>query len=177
MFLGPLGERCWSEYIADFMSSSTATGDWLASMARSLADAIARTRNRVNREILLYRFHGSDLNHLIEEFRRHGEFLPIVAAHILGYMDGLGVPLSGLSSAAAERLAGSYFETTWNALHKAFREMRELYPERWKDLGVYDNLARVLDDYYAMMGLVLSTTEDGGAYVDVPFRLGTAPNQ
>jgi hypothetical protein len=35
----------------------------------------------------------------------------------------------------------------------------------------YDGLATIIEDYYDIMGFVLSTTEDGGAYVTIPFRL------
>jgi len=175
IFVRPLAERCWSEYVAVLMSSPTATNDWVAAMTNGLADAIARTRRKIDREILWYRFHG-DLNHLMQEFQRHGDFLPEVASYVLGYIDGLGKPLSELCSPAAERLRGSYFETTWNALQEALREMKRLYPDGWKDLSVYDDLARVLEDYYSKMGLVLSTTDNGVAYVDVPFRSGTTPN-
>lgn len=172
MFVGPLAERCWCEYIANFMSSSSVNKNWLARMTGSFDDAILRTKQVIDAEIRSYRYH-SDLNHLISTFGRHGEFLMIAAAYVLGYMDGLGMPLSVLSPQANERLAGSYFEDTWHALHQALRAMRRVYPEEWKDLSVYSDLSQTIEDYYAAMGLILSTTDDGLAYVNVPFRRST----
>ena len=40
---------------------------------------------------------------------------------------------------------------------------------------MYDDLAEVMESYYANMGMVLSTTDDGQAYADFPFRPETTP--
>jgi len=178
MLVRPLAEGCWDEYVATIMSSATATKNWLATMADSFESAIARTKQVVDHEILSYRCQRSGNPHqLLLAFHRHGWFLAEMAARILGYMDGLGVSLPELSSSAADRLSGSYFEATWQALHGALKEMRRLYPDGWNDLSVYDNLAAVVEKYYARMGLVLSTVGNGKAYVHVPFRPETSPNR
>lgn len=173
VFVGPLAERCWSEYIANLMSSSSVNDDWLAKMIGCFDDAIVRTKRVIDNEILSYRYHG-DLDHLMSTFCRHGEFLAIAAAYVLGYVDGLEKPLSVLSPRANERLAGSYFEDTWHALHQALRTMRRLYPEEWKDLSVYRDLSQAIEDYCAGMGLILLATDDGLANVNVPFRRETS---
>lgn len=83
--------------------------------------------------------------------------------------------LDKLSAETSERLSGSYFESTWAAMHEALKEMRQRYPHDWQDLSIYDGLAAALERYYAEMGLVLSTTDDGQTYVDVPFTPETTP--
>lgn len=79
--------------------------------------------------------------------------------------------LPSLSAEAADNLSGSYFEETWSAMHKALQKMYAKYPDDWKDTGVYDDLAVVLEEYYNKMGWILSTV-GGRAYVNIPFRPG-----
>ena len=50
----------------------------------------------------------------------------------------------------------------------ALKIMLRAYPKGWKGSEIYDELAAVMEDYYQKMELILSTTEDGQAYVDAP---------
>ena len=175
MFIGPLSEICWAEYIANLLSAKTATENNLKDIVTNFKDAIKRTKGNIDNAILSYRYHA-DLNKLLEIFKRHGEFLVKMASYTLGYMDGLGVTLKELSLETAQTISGSYFESTWEELHKALKKMKSDYPEAWKDLSIYNQLSNVLEKYYDKMGLILSTTEDGGTYVDIPFRAETTPN-
>lgn len=174
IYIRPLAEACWSEYMADFLSSSTADTNWLKLMMDSFSDAIVRTKRCINKEILAYRRHG-DLEHLLNTFQRHAGFLVKSASYILGYVDGLNTSLNELSAETSERLSGSYFEPTWNAMHETLHDMRQSYPDGWQDLSVYNSLAIVLERYCEDMGLIISTTKDGQAYVDVPFTPETTP--
>jgi hypothetical protein len=174
-FIRPLAEICWSEYIANLLSSATAKKSNMVSLlGKSFGDAIERTKPDIDKEILSYRYHG-DLDRLLYYFERHGAFLIKTAAYMIGYMDGLGSSLANLSPEAAERLTGSYFEPTWNAMQKALRGMHRLYPIKWDSLGIYDSLAAVMESYYAAMGFILSTTENEQAYISIPFRSETTP--
>lgn len=174
IFIRPLAEVCWSEYLANRLSSATVTETVVSDMTTSFKEAVARTKSIINKEILSYRYHY-DLERLMRVFHRHGEFLVKAAAYMLGYVDGLEKPLSELSVEADKKLNGSYFRRTWEAMHEALSGMYQIYPDGWKGLEVYDQLAATLEDYYVEMGLILSTTEGGGAYVDIPFRPETTP--
>lgn len=174
-YIGLLAEACWSEYIANLMSAPTADVASVGGMVESLGDAITRTKPDFNSEILAYRVGHVDLQQLLGAFQRHGVFLAKSAAYVLGYMDGLNVSLEELSADTSDRLSGSYFEPTWNAMHEALRGMRQRYPDDWQDLGIYGELAEALERYYVEMGLVLSTTKDGQLYVHVPLRSETTP--
>jgi hypothetical protein len=174
IYIRPLAETCWSEYIAHLMSSPTASETWLKMMAESFGGAVERTKTLIDNEILEYRYH-SDLSQLMDVFQRHGAFLAKSAASILGYVDGLNMSLGELSAETSECLSGSYFEPTWIAMHEALQDMRQLYPNDWRDLSIYDGLAVALDRYYAEMGLILSTTDDGQTYVDIPLSPETTP--
>lgn len=175
IYIRPLSEVCWSEYIANFLSSPTANNEWISIMAETLADTIERTKKQMDEEILEYRYHG-DLDNLLSLFQRHGGFLLKTAAYNLGYVDGLNMSLEELSDKAFKCLSGSYFESTWNAMQSALRIMRGIYPNGWKNLSVFDGLSDVIENYYAEMGFYLSSTDDGRAYVDIPFRPETTPD-
>ena len=173
MVLYPLAEVCWSEYFANYMSSATVTDNNIKDTITNFSDALDRTKVEVDGEILSYRYHG-DTKHLMSTFGRHGEFLAKAAAYVLGFIDGLDSSLEDLSSEVASKLSGSYFEPVWGKMHIALKGLHSEYPG-WRDLSAYNELVDALDDYYARMGLILSTTESGGLYVDVPFRDGTTP--
>lgn len=175
MYIRPLAELCWSEYIANVLSSSTAQEHWILIMTESLTDAIDRTKRKIDKEIIEYRYHR-DLDKLLNLLERHGGYLVRMAAHILGYIDGLNKPLDELSQKTIDSLSGSYFEPIWNAMQISLRQMRRTYPDGWVDLGIYDSLADVIENYYGEMGFFLSSTEDGRAYVDIPLRPETTPN-
>ncbi len=175
MYIRPLAEVCWSEYIATLLSSSTAGERDIEGITESFAEAIRRTKSEIDKEIISYRYHA-DLLKLLGVFGRHGEFLAKAAAYTLGYVDGFGKSLTDLSVEAADTLSGSYFEPTWNAMHSSLKRMLQEYPEGWQDLSIMDELALAIENYYVEMGLVLSTTEDGRVYLNVPFRPESTPN-
>ncbi len=170
----PLAEACWSEYIANYMSSSSATKSEIEKIIQSFRDAIARTKPQLDKAIFDYRYHA-DLDKLMDESMQHGGFLVKIAAYTMGYLDGLSTSLEDLSDDAAKKLTGSYFEPTWDSMHNTLKNMHELYPSKWKDIGIFDELASVIEHYYSDLGFVLSTTEDGKAYVDIPFRPENTP--
>jgi len=175
MIIRPLAELCWSEYIANFLSSSTAQEHWISIMTESLSDAIERTKRKIDRKIFEYRTH-SDLDKLLNQFHRHGGYLLRVAAHTLGYIDGLNKPLEKLSEKAFESLSGSYFESTWESIQVSLRQMRHSYPDGWVDIEIYNNLADAIENYFGEMGFYLASTEDEQVYVNIPFRPETTPN-
>lgn len=170
----PLAEVCWSEYYANKLSSSTANDVIISEMIKCFVDAIKRTKQEINSQILSYRYHA-DVERLLYVFQRHGEFLVKTAAYSLGYLDGLKRSLPEFSAEAMECLSGSYFESTWNSMQKALHNMLRIYPDGWKDINVYDELASSLESYYNEMGLILSTINNGQIYVKVPFRPETTP--
>lgn len=173
IYIRPLAEACWAEYFADLISSTTVPLAWLGGMAESFSDAIVRTKPHLDKEILAFRHHG-DVGRLVDEFQRHAGFLVKSAAYILGYVDGLNMSLDEISAETSEHLVGSYFEPTWNAMHKALQEMYQPYPDAWRDPSVYDGLAAVIDRYYVDMGMILSTTSEG-IHANFPFTPETTP--
>ena len=175
-FLIPFADKCWTEYIANFLSCDTVTLDAISMICENFIGAVQRTKDDIDSEISKYRLHG-DLDGFIAIFHRHGHFLAKSAAYVLGYMDGLDAPLEKLSTEASECLAGSYFENTWNKMHDALKHMRNLYPDQWKDLSVYHPLRDVLDSYYDDMGMILSVTADGQLHMGIPFRPENTPGR
>lgn len=121
MFIRPLAEACWSEYVANRLSSATANHTAVEAMTSTFADALLRTKADIDSEIRSYRYHA-DLDRLMSLFQRHGEFLVRSACYVLGYIDGLNKPIEVLSADAAEALTDSYFEKTWLAVQEALEK-------------------------------------------------------
>lgn len=167
--LVPLASACRGEYMANYLSASTADFMSVSGMTESLTEAITRTKKEFDKNIIAFRW-GRDADRLFSEFNRHGWFLVKAASYVLGYVDGLKTSLAELSADAAEALAGSYFEPTWDAMHKALTVIREEYPENLKNCEVLDPLVQALENYYDDMGLVLFTERGGKCGFDVPVR-------
>ncbi|MDX6558533.1 MAG: hypothetical protein QOF72_1582 [Blastocatellia bacterium] len=173
--LFPLAEACWSEYFANYLSSGTATTDAISTQSLLFRDALTRAKAAVDQEILAYRLHA-DIHRLMGMVRRHGEWLPKMAAYLIGFVHGTNNSLASLSPESAETLSGSYFEETWNELAAALAQMREGYVSEWtEDLTVYDGLYAAIERYYATLGMILSTAENGHCHIDIPLRPETTP--
>jgi hypothetical protein len=173
-FTYPLAEACWGEYFANRLSSTTAIQQCVDLMIECFDSALTRTKLEFDNKIRSYRLHA-DLNRLMQYFQRHGEFLVKSAAYVLGYVDGLDKDLEVLAPKVAENLRGSYFESTWLGMQASLRTMWQSYPAGWSNLNVFEPLTATIETYYSNMGLVLSTTENGGTYVNVPFSPTTMP--
>lgn len=174
VFVFPLAEACWSEYFANYFSSTTASQKEVDTMVGNFKDSLSRTKPLIDKAIYAYRFHG-DIDKLMHEFERHGGFLVKSAAYVLGYLDGFNLPFDKISKIAVDNLIGSYFEATWLSLAASLRKMRSIYPDNWKDISVYDELRSVIENYYTDMGLILSDMPNGDTYINVPFRPETTP--
>jgi len=165
----PLAETCWAEYIANRLSSATAPECFIANIVASFADAITRTKDLFDNEILAYRQHA-DIDRLLGCFERHCGYLIKIASYTCGYLDGLNLNLHEISADTENVLRGSYIEQTWHVLRKSLVEMNSLYPARWDSLTVFDLLADVVEAFYGKMGIVLSDLPNGKVYVAVPVR-------
>jgi hypothetical protein len=173
-FLLNLSHFVWCEYIANYLSSSTATKTSVEMVLETFIDAVKRTKDDIDREIREYRLDG-DLDRLIGIFHRHGHFLAKSAAYVLGYMDGLNMTLEKISTEASKCLSGSYFENTWNEMYSALKNMNNLYPDRWKGLEVFNPLNGVMESYYADMGMILSNRDGGQLYMHIPMKPENTP--
>ncbi len=77
VFIRPLAESCWDEYIANFLSSVTADAASLEAMTESFGDAIVRTKPFIDREINAYRLHHDlgRMMYILVKSRRFCNFL------------------------------------------------------------------------------------------------------
>jgi hypothetical protein len=169
----PFSEACWSEYFACRMSASTCRGDPFKYTAEIFTNTLTQAKPTIDKEILSYRYHA-DMDRLMKSIRPTASRLAKTAAYILGYLDGIGTLFTDFSPKVAESLSGSYFETTWDAMHEALSKMFERYSDDYESVAFYDELVSVIENYYEVLGLIFSNDENG-IYVDVPFRPETTP--
>lgn len=174
IYIRPLAEACWAEYLANRLASGTATEPMVNLLVQSLADAIRRTKPEIDQAIRNYRIDGN-LEALLGLFQRHGWFLAKVGAYMLGYLDGWERSLKDISPETDVLVSKSYFWKTWQDMQRALQEMFGKYPKDWKSMSIFDLLAGILENYYAEMGLILRATDDGEIYVQIPFRPETIP--
>lgn len=162
----PLAEYCWAEYITTAMSALTAPESLTTSEAKRLIERIANTKPEIEREIMQLFYHG-DAGKLMLAFKEYSDPLIYSAAHMIGFMKGLQKNLVELAPEVAQQISGSYFEPIWKAMCEALAEMHRRYPDNWKDVSIFDDLSVVMDRYYQTMRLMLSTSKNGGAHLDI----------
>lgn len=151
----PLAMMCWSEYIANYISSETAEHSKIPSILfDSLIDNMKNLRENARNEILAFRT-NKDINKLMNSLSAQFEALLKNSAYLIGYIDGLNIHLEELNERNYYELESSYFFQTWKKLHKHFLSMRELYPDAWVSIKVYEELAHCFEKFYERMGIKL----------------------
>lgn len=150
-----LSQLCWSEYIANYISSASAKkSEYPLKMANKLIDLI-RTRNE-KVQILLKRIQKDHDENLIIEISEDINILSKTASYLLGYLHGFKITLEQLDKDLNKELEESYFKETWHSLSYNFYSIRKKYPHCFKKDNVYDGLNNTIENLYSNMGLVFS---------------------
>lgn len=162
----PFAMMCWSEYIANYISSETAVHSKIPSVLfDSLIENMKNLRENSRNEILAYRT-NRDIQKLMDSLNKQFEALLKNAAYLIGYLHGLNITPDVLSDHNWYELERSYFFKTWKKMQSSFLNMREFYPDGWVNIKVYDELASCIEEFYKRMGIKL-IEEKGELHFDI----------
>ncbi len=155
----PIAELCWSEYIANFISSKTALDtDYPKIMADSLALKIVQANQNIKTELLAYKI-NKKREDLIQSSMNHIESLLISASYLIGYLNGLKITLQELDEEVDYKIETSYFKDIWEILKYEFASIHQVYPHGFINLNVYKNLSYYIEVFFSQMGIVLDENE------------------
>lgn len=165
--LYPIAEVCWSEYIANFLSSPTAVESLMPEMvASSLEIAIKEKEQHIKTQVMVFKSNSTRID-VLDTIKEDIESLLKTAAYIIGYMHGMGKTLEELSYDADYFLECSYFKDIWEVLIYELSSMLDVYPNGWINLNIYQKLAFSIEAFFNQMGVVLIQKENNEVYFKV----------
>jgi len=163
----PLAEICWSEYIANFISSSsTSINSYPVLTAEILAELVIKMTNESKVNIQVFKSNKNRMD-LFHEIKEQIEKVVKTAAYLLGYLHGLNVTLPEISDKIDYMISKSNFSETWKLMNQELHLMRSLYPLGWQRLRIYENLAYYFQNYYKENGLFLKENEKKELYFSI----------
>jgi len=163
----PLAEKCWSEYIANCISSSSTTkSSFPKIMAESLSILVLETPKLIKTNIGVYESNKSRVD-VFDEINFQIETLLQTASYLLGYMHGLNLSLAEISDRADYAIEVSTFKTIWQDMSYELSSIRAVYPNGWEKLRIYDNLASCFQNYYKEFGIILKQDENCKLYFEL----------
>jgi len=160
----PLAEICWSEYIANYVSSSsTKANSFPLITAQTLASLLVSMGKELKIKIMVFKS-NKNRKDVFDDVKKDIEKILKTAAYLLGYLHGLNITLSELYDKAEYIIDKSTFKDTWVVMSHELSVMRSLYPFAWDNLGIYKKLAHCTSSYYKSLGIILKEKESKELY-------------
>lgn len=149
----PIAQTCWSEYIANYLSSSSAQDtQYPLMMARSFAKKIKETKQNIKTELLAYKINKNRDDLLISSIEQVESLLKS-ASYLIGYLHGLNLTLVELDEKVDYLVDISYFKDIWEAMQYEFISILNVYPDAIINLSIYKNLTLYIETFYKQMGI------------------------
>lgn len=163
----PIAERCWSEYIANVISSKSAIGTKYPKLiAQSLINTLEKTSIDINTQLLAYKI-NRQREDLLQDCVIQIEQLLKQSSYLLGYLDGLEISLEELDYELNYVLEISYFKDIWEVMRYELNSMREVYPDGFINLNIYRKLSFYIETFFSQMGIVLTENEKQSLVIKV----------
>ena len=170
MILYPLSQLCWSEYIANYLSSSSARK---CNMPQKTIDSfimqIDNTKIKIDKRIANFRV-DKDVRSLLLSVKSSIEDLVKSSAYVLGYVHGMNKDLKKAYPALDKLINESYFCYTWSYLNDVLENMRKNYPNGWDEDNVLENLMYGFDKLYVRLGVKLTENDNCDLFFELPNR-------
>lgn len=163
----PIAEICWSEYIANFLSSSsTVKSSYPSIMANSLSSLVNLTEKSIQTNLMVYKSNRSRVD-ILEEITAQVEHLFKTASYLLGYIHGLDINLSDISDEALFQVEKSNFAKTWEDMSYELTSIRSVYPHGWEKIKIYENLSLCVLNYFKEFGILIKQDEKKELYISI----------
>ncbi len=148
----PIAELCWSEYIANYISSSSAIKtDYPISFANSLLYKIEQLKN-IEIQLTAFKVNNSRED-LIETSIKQVESVLKSASYLIGYLHGLNITLDQLDYKIACKLEKTIFYEQLNSMMYELASINQVYPNGMINLNIYKNLSISIRSFYKKLGI------------------------
>lgn len=163
----PISETCWSEYIANFISSKSALDtNYPQLLAKSLIENIKTSKHDIETSLLAYKI-NKKRDDLIEYSLSKVESLLKNASYLIGYLNGMNITLDDLNMKLAYELDTSYFKDIWEILKYELASIHQVYPHGFINISIYKNLSFYVEAFFNQMGIVLDENEVGKVQIKI----------
>ena len=170
MILYPLSQICWSEYIANYLSSSSVKKcEMLQTSMDTFMIQIVETEQKIDKQIAIFR-RTKDIKSLLVFVKTNIENLVKSASYVLGYMHGLHKNIETFCPSLYELINKSYFFYTWCYLDDVLKNMKNSYPINWHKNNIFENLIYGFDKLYTRMGIKLTENNKHELFFEVQKR-------
>ncbi|WP_072680592.1 hypothetical protein [Arcobacter sp. LA11] len=167
--LFPIAEECWSEYIANYISSNSALETQFPKiMAKNLIKKINSASQNIKTQLLAFKINKKRDDLLFSSIEDIKSLLK-TAAYLQGYLHGFNMTLEELDYDSDYNLECSYFKDIWEAMQYEFYSMKEIYPDGFINLSIYQDLAFYIDAFFNQMGIVFDMNEKGDLEIKVMY--------
>jgi len=165
--LFPIAETCWSEYIANFISSQSALNTQYPKLvAITLLEKIYMTQQNIKTSLMAYK-----INHKREDLVENSivqiETLLKTASYLIGYLNGMQITLAELDDEIDLKIESSYFNEFWSFLKHELASIHQVYPHGFVNLNIYKNLAILIDNFYKEMGIIFDEDKKGRIQIHI----------
>ena len=170
MILYPLSQICWSEYIANYLSRSSARKcDMPKKTIHSFMIQVNEFKVRIDNRIENFRI-DKDIKSLLLFVKANVEELIKSSAYVLGYIHGMNIDIKKSYPLLDELISQSYFYYTWNYLDDVLGNMKKTYPIDWQEETIFENLMYGFDRLYARLGIKLTENDKNELFFEIPKR-------
>ena len=167
--LFPIAQECWSEYIANYISSSSALKTQFPKLiAENLIKKINDAEQNIKTQLQAFKINKKREDLLYYSIEQIKSLLK-TASYLQGYLHGLNITLEELDYDSYYTLECSYFKDIWEAMQYEFYSMRELYPNNFLSLSVYRDLTFYIEGFFNQMGIVLNTNRNAKLEIKVMY--------
>lgn len=163
-------KRAWSEYLANYMSSNTATDDSIRNMLFTLERILIEVPLEIDDLVLKYKHGFLSLSEMHSAVTERIKLIANMYGYAYGYIHGMDIDVETHFPDLFELLSKSPLSISLSALGEALSSIKCKFDDRGiSDYDVFNSSIRAIRAIYASFGLQVSrSAEPGmGLYINV----------
>ena len=147
--LYPIAELCWSEYIANFISSKSAINTQYPHLVmNNFIFKLEEFKTNFDTQLLAYNINRDNSN-IFSEIIKQIESLFKSASSLIGYLNGMNICLQELNLKNSYEIESSSFYKYFEALKYELSSMHMVYPDGFINLNIYRKLSQLLESFFS----------------------------
>lgn len=164
------GKRAWSEYLANHMSSKTATDESIINFLSTLERVLVEVPVEIEGLVLKYKFGFLPLNEMHSAVTERIKLIANIYGYACGYIHGMNIDVETHFPDLFTLLSESTLSISLGALEEAFLSIKIKFDDRgiceYDDFNLSSQAIRAI---YASFGLQVSRADDPrmGLYINV----------
>ncbi|QDF29094.1 hypothetical protein [Halarcobacter anaerophilus] len=153
--LYPIAENCWSEYIANFISSKSALDTtYPFEVAKALLYKVNNIPKEIEKKFSLFNGKKGNKEFILFSIKQ-AESLFKSAAYLIGYLNGIGISLEKIDEKIALELNSSSFYIFFESLKYELSSIHQIYPDGFINLSIYKKIAFLVEEFLKQKGISL----------------------